>query len=151
MIKQTDIFTAINRLLVNVYPDRTVYTKELGKDFDRFSFFIEFVRISTRDVSRDTIEKTVYFTITCFTPQDKKSFYDREELADIQDNILIALQKGYLTVGERALQVQGSTGGMDTDRAYIDLQFEYFDNRTDEIDDTPLMTSVTTRIKEEHL
>jgi hypothetical protein len=148
MIRQTDIFTAINRMLVDVYPERIVYPKEPAKDFNRSSFFIEFVRISSKDVSRTTVEKTVYFTITCFVPPDKNKAYDREELASIQDNILQELQKGYINVCDRALHIKASSGGMDTDRAYIDLQFEYFDNRTDEVDQTPIATSVTTRIQE---
>jgi hypothetical protein len=148
MVKQKDILQAINRMLIAVYPDYTIYIQDCPKDFDRPSFMIEFVRTNQIDVSRTTIEKTVYYTITCFTIIDEYYRSDPEELADLQETILQKLLIGYLLVGDRALKVKASTGGLDPDRAYIDLQLEYYDNRTDEADQTPLATSVTTKIQE---
>ncbi len=136
-------------MLADVYKEYTVYVQECPKDFNRPSFLLEFVKLSQRDANRITVEKTVYFTITCFTEIDKHYRSDREKLASLQENVLQLFAKGYVAVGDRAVKVQGSNGGMETDRAYIDLQFEYFDNRTDEEDDTPLIASVTTKIKEE--
>lgn len=149
MVKQTDILIAINRLLVAAYPDFTVYTKqENPKDFICPSFLLEIIRMSQIDVCRSSVEKTVYFTITCFTRVDEHYRSDPEELANLQDNILQLFRLGYVSVGDRAIKVKGSSGGMDTDRSYIDLQFEFIDNRTDEVDQTPLMASVTTKIQE---
>jgi hypothetical protein len=149
MVKQSAILTAINRLIVEAFPYNTVYIQGCPKDFNRPSFMLEYIRLSQRDATRKAIEKTVYFTITCFTPVDKYYRSDMDELANLQEETLQLFSSGYITVGDRALKVQGSTGGMDTDRAYIDLQFEFFDNRTDAEDQTPLMSSVTTRIQEE--
>ncbi len=148
MVKQNEILLAINLLLVAAYPEYTVYIQECPKNFDRPSFKIENVRISQIDVCRSTVEKTVYYTITCFATTDDYYRTNPEELTDLQDTILQKFLPGYVTVGDRAIKVKGSTGGTDTDRAYIDLQFEYFDNRTDEVDQTPLITSVTTNIME---
>jgi hypothetical protein len=148
MVKQKDIFKAINLLLIDLYPEYTVHIQSCPKDFVPSSFKIEFVHVSEVDKCRTTVEKTVYYTITCFASKDEYYRTNPEELTDIQETILIKLQKGYLTVGDRAIKVKASTGGIDKDRAYIDLQLEFCDNRTDEEDQTPLATSVNTRIQE---
>lgn len=149
MIKQSDILTAINRLIAARFPDYTVYIQACPKDFKRPSFMIKYVKLSQTDVCHSTVEKTVYFTITCFTPVDKYYRSDMDELADLQDETMQLFTPGYVTVGDRALNVQGSTGGMNLDHAHIELQFVYFDNRTEAEDQIPLMASVSTRIKEE--
>lgn len=151
MVRQTDILTAINKILVAAYPTYTVYVNNCHKDFVRPSFLLEIIKISQVDICRTSIEKTVYFTITCFTKVDKYYNSDQEELADLQDNIINQFNTGYVVVGDRAIKVKASTGGMDTDRSYIDLQFEFVDNRNDEDDTTPLIESVTTNtnLKEE--
>ncbi len=148
MIKQSDILTAINRLIVAAHPDYTVYIHACPKDFKRPSFLLEYVRISQSDASRIAIKKTAYFTITCFVPVDAHYRSDMDQLADLQDGIIELFLPGYVEVGDRALKVQSSTGGMDIDRAYIDVQFEFFDNRTDAEEQLPLMESVHTNIKE---
>ncbi len=148
MTRQTDILTAINRLLVERFPDYTVYVQDCPKDFKRPSFLLEFIRLSQVDANRITVEKTIYYTITCFVPVDKRYCSDTEELIDLQEDVLQIFSQGFIKVGDRAIKVQGSTGGMSKNETYIDLQFEFFDNRTDEEDKHPLITSVTTNIKE---
>jgi hypothetical protein len=148
MVKQKEIQLAINKMLVAIYPDYTIYIQECPKDFARPSFKIELVRISQTDASHSTVEKTAYYTITCFASTDEYYRTSQDDLIDLQDTILLELQRGYFVVGDRAIKVKGSTGGVDSDRAYIDLQFEYCDNRTDEEDQTPIAASVTTRIQE---
>ena len=147
MVNQKELFRSINRILVDPFPDYTVYINACPKEFDRPSFLLELVRISQRDANRKTVEKTAYFTITCFYTVDNRYQSDIENLIDLQENVLQLFAKGYVTVGDRAIKVTGSTGGLDIDRAYIDLQFEYFDDRTDEEDKTPLITSVSTKIR----
>ena len=148
MIKAKDILTAINVIIAENYPDRTVYVQACPKDFKRPSFLLEYVRLSRRDVNFTTFEKTAYFTITCFISVDKHFRSDMDELVDLQEDILKLFAAGYVNVGNRAIKVKSSTGGIDFDRAYIDLQFEYFDNRTEAEDQTPLVESVQTEIQE---
>lgn len=150
MVKQKDILREINIILVKAFPKYAVYINNCPKDFERPSFLLELVRMSQRDVSRNTFEKTVYFTITCFTTIDERYHSDAEDIIELQENVLQLFAQGYVKVGDRAIKVQGSTGGIDTDRAYIDLQLEYFDNRTDEEDNTPLITSVYTKIRRDN-
>lgn len=148
MIKAKDILTAINVIIAEKYPGYPVYPQACPKDFVRPSFLLEYVRTSRRDANRNTLEKTVYFTITCFVQVDKHFRSDMDKLADLQEDIMQLFAGGYVSIGNRAIKVQSSTGGIDFDRAYIDLQFEYFDNRTDAEDNTPLVESVQTEIQE---
>lgn len=148
MITITNLMTAINTEIIKLYPESTVYVQACPKDFARPSFWLEYVRISQNDVSKNSIEKTVYFSITCFAPVDKHFRSDPDELSTIHDNILSLFDKGYMNVSDRAIKLKSSTGGMDIDRAYIDLQFEYFDTRSDVKEELPLIASVHTKIKE---
>lgn len=143
MIGQTDILTAINKLLVDNYPEHTVYVNTSPDNFERPSFLLEFIRLSQRDRSYTTIEKTVYITITIFTSVDQYYFADKEKLALLQDQIMDLFSKGYIKVKDRAIGVKSSSGGMGDDRAYIDLQFEYCDSRFDStVDEIPMMSSI---------
>ena len=148
MIKQSDILTAINLILVKAFPDYTVYVQDCSKDFKRPSFLLEYVKLSLRDVDKLTIVKTVSFKITCFVPVDKYFRSDMDQLANLQDSVLQLFSSGYVKVGDRALRIQGTTGGMGKDLAYIDIQIEFSDNRTDTEEQLPLMESVHTNIKE---
>lgn len=148
MITQKDIYEAINRCIAQAFPGHTVYDNENPKDFKRPSFMIEYVRTSWNDTNSRTIEKTSYFTITCFTPVDQYGRSNVHELVKLQEDTLQLFAKGYITVGDRAIKVRGSTGGADLDRAYIDLQFHYYDDRTDDEDTTPLMGSIMTNLQE---
>lgn len=146
MIKQTDILTAINKLLVKYYPGNTVNIQPEPKDYQRPSFYIDMVRVSQVDKCKASIEKTVYVTITYFSEIDKYYRSDPEDLANTQDAVMQIFNCGFVTIGDRAIKVISSAGGLDLDRAYIDLQFEFIDNRTDEIDQIPVATEVVTRI-----
>lgn len=149
MIKVKDIMTAINKKLAETFP-YAVYVQRQPKDFVRPSFLIEHIRTSQKDVNRSTTAKTAYFTITCFTPLNKHFDVNMEELLELQETVMQLFAVGFLRVNDRAIKVQSSSGGIDDDRAYVDLQFEYFDDRNDDVDEIPLMGTVmtTTNLKE---
>lgn len=149
MVKIKDIFIAINKRLVEAYPSYTVYAKYNPKDFKRPSFLLEFIRNSQIDICRTSVEKTVYFTITCFTKVDKYNYADPEELAELQEGVMQLFNEGYIVVGDRAIKVKSSAGGIDDDQAYVDLQFEFVDNRSDETDEKPIMAEINTRMEVE--
>lgn len=147
MVRIKDLMTAINKKIADAFP-YTVYVNRCPKDFVRPSFWIQYVTTSRRDVNRSTVAKTAYFTITCFTQVDEHYEADQEELIELQEEIIQLFSDGFVAVDDRAIKVQSSTGGVDFDRAYIDLQFEYFDDRNNEADETPLMLTITTNLKE---
>lgn len=148
MVKINDIFDSINRLIIAPFPTDTIYIQRCPKDFDRPSFLLEYIKTTKTDINRTTVEKIAYFTITRFVEKDDYYRSNPFLLAEQQETIVDLFNIGYVTVGDRAIKVKSSTGGIDADRAYIDLQFEYFDNRTDAEDTTPLITSVTTNLEE---
>ncbi|BCK00865.1 phage tail terminator family protein [Anaerocolumna chitinilytica] len=148
MVRQADIVTAINTLLIKAYPAFAVYLQPCPKDFLRPSFLIELIKSSQVDLCRTSIEKTVNYKITCYTGIDQYNRSDPEELAIIQQQVLEIFGQGYVTVGERALKVKECTGTMETDKSFIELQLEYVDNRTDEVEQIPMAASVTTKIQE---
>jgi len=100
-------------------------------------------------VNRRTIQETDYFTITCFDTTDDYSHSDTVQLLTLQNGVLDIFRNGYINVDDRSVKVRASSGGRNFDQAYIDLQFEYYDDRSDAIDDTPLINKVYTTVKEE--
>jgi len=142
--------TAINKALIAKYPTRTVYINACPKDFARPSFLLEYVRASADDESRNTVSVTMYYTVTIFEAVDAHYHSDSVVLMETQDAVLGLFRGGYLTVTDRKVKMKSSAGGLDTDRAYVDLQFEYFDDRTDTDaeEGLPLMSTVETKIQE---
>ncbi|MDF2511009.1 MAG: hypothetical protein K0S04_875 [Herbinix sp.] len=149
MVKQKGILAAVNQVLTEAYENYTIYIQGCPIDFDRPSFKIELVQISQAEVSRSIIKKTINYTITCFATTEDYFQSNPEELIDLLDTILQKFQVGHITVEDRALKILSSTGKFDSDRAYIDLQFEYYEERVDEEEQMPLVASISTRIKEE--
>lgn len=148
MIKTTDLYNSINKVIVKLYPSVIVYTPErIPKDFKRPSFLIEHIKNSRMDINRTTVQKTDYFTITAYESVDKYNRADVLKLIDIQDTLLNGFGVGYLIVDDRAIKVKSSSGGTDTDAVYIDLQFEYFDNRYESQETEETIQSVKTTIK----
>lgn len=148
MIKTTDLYNSINKVIVKLYPSVTVYTPErIPKDFTRPSFLIEHIKNSRVDINRTTVQKTDYFTITAYEKVDKYNRSDVLKLIDIQDTLLNGFGSGYVTVEDRAIKLKSSSGGTDTDAVYIDLQFEYFDNRYESQETEEIIQSVKTTLK----
>lgn len=149
MITTNQIMDAINRLLVEKYSERTVYVNRCPKDFDRPSFLIESVKAGGDSANRKTVKNNAYLTITCFESVDDYGNSDDGALTEVQDDVLQLFRPGFLKVGDRALTVIASTGGADFDRSYVDLQLEYYDDRSDELDNTPLIVDVSLNMKKE--
>lgn len=137
-------------MIAKSFKDYAVYINACPKDFLRPSFLLEFIRISHTDMNYSTVEKNVYFTITCFVPVDERYQSHTEELINLQESVLQLFSQGYIPIKDRAIKVRSSVGGIDKDKAYIDLQLDYFDSRTDANEQTelPLMASVYTRMED---
>lgn len=140
MITPEEIEIEINRLLVFKFPDvQTIYRNRYPHEFDRPSFLIETTKFSIDAANRKTVRCVDYLTITCFVEVDEFGNAADGVLIAIQSEVMNLFRPGFVRVGNRALKVKPSSGGADFDRSYIDLQLEFFDDRTDEQDATPLM------------
>jgi hypothetical protein len=148
MIKTSDILIAINKLLVKAYPARAVYINLCPEKFKRPSFYIEYVKNNKQDINCKTIQVTGYYSVTCFIETDGYSNSDAEALMAVQDDVISLFNPGYITVGDRNIKCKSSAGGMEAGASYVDVQFEYNDDRTDAEDATPLMASVTINLQE---
>lgn len=149
IINSIKIIDEINRLLVEKYPGCTVYIDICPKNFERPSFLIELITTRQGPVNKRTIQETVYYSITCFEKTDDYSNSSTIDLLTVQQNVLNIFRAGYIKVDDRAIEVKASSGGRDFNQAYIDLQFEYYDNRSDDEDTTPKMKEVIMAMKEE--
>lgn len=149
MITTGALFDAINLTLVAKYPARTVYINNCPKEFDRPSFLLEAVRVSASDAGRNVVSVDAYYTITIFEAIDDYYNSDAVALLETQDAVIGLFRAGHLTVSGRAVKLKSSAGGMDTDRAYVDLQFAYFDDRAEPAAPGPLMAEMETTIKQE--
>ena len=136
-------------MLVDIYPDHTVYIDLCPKDFKRPSFLIERIRTDQDSVNCKTVQETVFYTITCFDVTDDYSNSDTTSLLIIQQGVLDIFRLGYIKVDGRAVKIKASSGGRDFDQAYIDVQVEYFEDRSDAADTMPLIKEVITTMKEE--
>lgn len=145
MIQTEQIRDEITRLLAGIKPE-AIYINLCPKDFKRPSYWLETVRVETADVNFSTVKVNAYFMITCFVKLDVRGNVDTKDLTKVQEDVTGLFRDGYIKVADRALTVKASTAGYDTDRSYIDLQFEYFDDRSDDTDDTPTADNVETNM-----
>lgn len=149
MLDSIKIMDAINGLLVEKYPNHTVYIDPCPKQFERPSFLIEIITVDQEAVNRRTIQETVYITITCFDETDDYKHSDTTNLLTVQQGVLDIFRSGYILVDGRAVKVKASSGGRDFDKAFVDVQVEYFEDRSDTADTTPLINEVIATMKEE--
>nr|WP_242659915.1 hypothetical protein [Desulfitobacterium hafniense] len=126
------------------YPDHTIYVDLPPEPLAHPSFMIELVTANRSPVSCRTVQETVYFTITCFDITDDEPG-NITNLLLTQQGVLDLFRAGHLTIQDRKISVTASPGGHNADQAYVDLQFEYFEDRSDGQDITPLMKEVYTR------
>ena len=129
MIDFIKIQDEINRLLVEKYPNFTVYINKIPQDFERPSFAIEFIRNSPEEVNKGIIKEIDYFTITYFAEVDDYYNTDKFNLQNVLVNIQKIFRKGYIKIEDRAIKVKTSSGGSNDDEIYLDLQFEYYESR----------------------
>jgi hypothetical protein len=148
MITSNDIMLTVNALIAAKYTKITVYRERCPKDFKRPSFLLEQGKSDQKDATRNTVNKSSSLTITCFATIDEHYRSEISDLTDLQEGIISIFSCGFVKIRDRAIKVQGLPGGIDVDRSYVDLQFDYFDNRTDAADNTPLIASVKTNLKE---
>ena len=149
MVSINDIITAVNKLIVEKYPDDTVYINLLPKDFERPSFFIELINLERTDANRCTVEMNVDLSITCYVEVDGHYNSDTEQLIERLDNVLDIFACGYIAVGDRCLEVQTERGDIDFTESYVGIQLNYFDDRPVPGEEMPLIEEVKTNLSQE--
>lgn len=125
---KTDILDAINRLLVEQWPTRTVYVDVCPVDFERPSFWLAVEKDDQTDANRVLIRHDLQLRLTLYDQLDEHyeaSWYRLSQETDTAQSLLSRV----LTVGERHLKLQLKTLPRDPDRAYIQINTSWLDNR----------------------
>ena len=147
MVTVNDIIKAINERLAEKYPEHTVYINLLPKDFQRPSFLIEQLDAVRTDVNRTTVAWLVEMSITGFVSVDGHYNSDVEGLTETQSSIMEIFTCGYLSVRDRSIPVPLVKGGNDFTECYVNLTFDYFDDRPEATEELPLIETIQTNFK----
>lgn len=135
MINFIKIQDKINELLVKLYPDFTVYINQVPQNFERPSFCIDFVSNTVDDNNKELVKEIDYFTITYFAEVNEYYNTDKFNLQNVLLGVLNIFRNGFIEVDDRAVKVKASKGGFNDNEVYIDLQFEYYDNRVEKTEE----------------
>lgn len=125
---KTDILDAINLLLVERWPERTVYVDVCPIDFERPSFWLAVEKHDLTDANRFLIRNDLQLRLTLFDELDdhyEASWYRLSQETDIVTDLLCRV----LEVGERHLKLQLKVLPRDPDRAYVQINTSWMDNR----------------------
>ena len=145
---KTDILDAINLLLVERWPKRTVYVDVCPVDFDRPSFWLTVEKHDLTDANRFLIRNDLQLRLTIYDELDdhyEASWYRLSQETDIVTNLLCRVLK----VGERHLKLQLKVLPRDPDRAYVQLSASWMDARPgmDTGASAPIADSYSLRIR----
>ncbi|MBR7178354.1 MAG: hypothetical protein IKD27_02380 [Oscillospiraceae bacterium] len=125
---KTEILDAINLLLVERWPERTVYVDVCPIDFERPSFWLAVEKHDLTDANRFLIRNDLQLRLTLFDELDdhyEASWYRLSQETDIVTDLLCRV----LEVGERHLKLQLKVLPRDPDRAYVQINTSWMDNR----------------------
>lgn len=136
----------VNRLLVKKYPDFTCYVNKVPQNFERPSFLIEYITNTQYTVNKSTILENIYFTITYFSETDEYFNTDKFNLQVVLTNVLKIFRIGYMKVENRAINVKASSGGSNDNEVYIELHFEYYEDRLEDVEEEEYIGSIETNL-----
>lgn len=147
MTDNLQLMDALSQLAAENMPTlKAVYLDLQPKNIERPCLLIEAVTETVKPAAAALVQITSYFTLTIFDATDHYAHSDTRRLIELRTALLRLFRGGGLAVGNRVLSVKASTGGRDWDKAYIDLQIEYLDDRSDAVKPLPLMQTVETDI-----
>lgn len=150
MVEINDIIDAINRDILTAYKDMTCYVDFEPKSFERPSVSIRLAGIGKQErIANNIIKQTLYFTVTYHAPTNEYYRPDKMGMHDVLNGILKLYRQGNISVDNRYLNIQATSGGENDMEVYIDLQVELTDNVIDSQPAEGKINSVIARIKEE--
>ena len=146
---KTDILDSINLLLVEKWPKRTVYVDVCPIDFDRPSFWLAVEKHDLTDANRFLIKHDLQLRLTLYDKRDDHydaSWYRVSQETDAVTDLLSRVLK----VGERHLKLQLKVLPRDPDRAYVQINTSWMDNRPglDTGASTPVASEYSLRVRD---
>lgn len=127
---KTEILDAINLLLVEKWPKRTVYVDVCPLDFDRPSFWLAVEKNDLTDANRFLIKHDLQLRLTIYDELDEHYEASWYRLSQETDTVTDLLSR-VLKVGSRHLKLQLKVLPRDPDRAYIQINTSWMDDRPD--------------------
>lgn len=148
MIEANEILDAINRLLVDKWPDRVVYCDEVPQEFTRKSFAILEDSVKAEDGGPDCVEIIASYTILGYLPKDRRGHVDRLGLNRLLRQMQDLFRGGRLFVSDRALPITECSGSIEEGAAFVDLTLTFYDDR-EPAKEKPMMQHVQMRTETE--
>ena len=127
-MKTLDIVDAINALLVEKWPARTVYIDVCPTDFARPSFWLAVEKDERSDANRFLIRHNLQIRLTIYDEVDEHYETSWYRLAKDADEVMDLLTP-VLVVGERHLQLTLKALPRDPDRACVQVNAVWMDIR----------------------
>lgn len=124
----TEILDAINLIVVKQWPKRTFYVDVCPVDFDRPSSWLAVEKHDLTDANRFLIRHDLQLRLTLYDEMDEH--YEASWYRLSQDtDIVMGLLSRVLKVGERHLKLRLKALPRDPDRAYIQINTSWMDDR----------------------
>ena len=125
---KTEILDAINLLLVERWPKRTVYVDVCPIDFERPSFWLAVEKHDLTDANRFLIRNDLQLRLTLYDELDEHYEASWYRLSKETDEA-VALLCRPLEVGDRHLHLKLKVLPRDPDRAYLQINASWTDER----------------------
>lgn len=125
---KTDILDAINLLLVRKWPQRTVYVDVCPVDFERPSFWLAVEKHEIFPANRHMDRHELQLRLTLYDALDEHYEASWHRLSTETDT-LTAMLAPCLKVGERHISLRVKMLPRDPDRAYIQINTSWMDER----------------------
>lgn len=145
MLTKATIMEAVGRLLGQLRPEWTVCLDCCPADFKRPALLLEAPQIARREVGGGLVEETGYFVITCFGAPGGAG----EGLFALRQEIVDLFRTGTLRVEDRAVRASAGEGGMELERAWIELTLTWREAKGPAPPRLPLMGELNLKIEEE--
>lgn len=145
---KTEILDAVNRLLVGKWPDRTVYLDVCPVDFERPSFWLAVEKHELADANRAFIRHDLRLKLTLYDELDEHYEASWYRLSKETDDAVDLLSR-VLKVGDRHLKPRLKALPRDPDRAYVQIDLSWLDNRPglDTGDPVPAAESYSLKVR----
>lgn len=158
MLTTKYIISALKSMLQDQYPAWKIYTNLAPASAARPNLLIEPIALETADVNSSLIQRTELFRITITDETDDYQTGDPDHLQEIQEEIFSLFDSGVLQVENRHIKARASYGkfgdeaasaisGREQDKAFLDLRFEYMEERPATQEGLPLIETVATNIQ----
>ena len=145
---KTDILDAINRLLVERWPTRTVYVDVCPVDFERPSFWLAVEKHDLNDAARDLVRHDLTLRLTLYDRVDKAYEASWYRLSKETDTV-VGLLLPPLAVGDRRVHLKLKELPREADRAFLRMETSWLDYREEEKASSPVATNYSIRVDAE--